>query len=165
MKALLGIERGLGCESAIRLLRRLDFPDLTVDLLHCIESLVTDSRFPDGLGEETPPSSHQATVESDGREALEIAKQFASEQGIRAQTWITSGNPARAIVEFADKHETDLIVVRPSPKGIIRTFLFGSTTRAVVAAANQSVLVVKDGGEALNGIRAVVATDHSPYFD
>ncbi|MCW5947705.1 MAG: universal stress protein [Fimbriimonadales bacterium] len=165
MKALLGIERGSGHENAIRLLRQLDFPDLTVDLLHCIPSSATDSRFPDGLSEEAPPSSHHATLESEGRESLEIAKRFASEHGIQAQTWMTSGNPARALVEFADKHESNLIIVCPSPKGSIRTFLMGSTTRAVVAGANQSILVVKGKSESTNGLKAVIATDHSPYFD
>jgi nucleotide-binding universal stress UspA family protein len=165
MKALLGIESGENYENAIRLLHRLDFPDLVVDLLHCIPSSIADSQFPDGIGEDAPPSSHYASLESEGREALETAKRIASEFGIRTETWITSGNPARALVEFADKHGSDLIVVCPSPKGGIRSFFLGSTTRAVVAAANRSILVVKGKFDASNELKAVIAADHSPYFD
>lgn len=54
-----------------------------------------------------------------------------------------SPSPANAIVAFAEKHGTDLIVIGNKGAGAIERFLIGSVSSQVVIHAPCSVLVVK----------------------
>lgn len=163
MNALVGIDSGGGFEPAIHLLNRLQFPNLHVDLLHCIESNIVSSKFPDEIGPEHPVTEMHEEYEEEGRRALDQAVAYTQSLNIVAETHITYGPPARALIEFADKHKCDLIVIRSFPKSRYSSLFFGSTAKAVVAGANQSILLVKGDVQPEGEINAVVATDHSEY--
>lgn len=163
MKAVVGIDSGGGFDPAINLLARFRFPNLHVDLLHCIESSVVSSRFPDALGPEHPFTEMHEEYEKEGRRALQQAADYASSKGLPCDQHITCGPPARALIEFADRHGSDLIVIRSFPKPFYHALFFGSVARAVVTGAQQSVLIAKGDVAAEGALNVIIATDHSDY--
>ncbi|MGG5316448.1 universal stress protein [Enterococcus sp. AZ072] len=59
------------------------------------------------------------------------------------ETAILSGSPKRRIVEYAKKHEMDLIMIGATGVGAIEKAIIGSTTSYVVNHASCNVMVVK----------------------
>lgn len=54
-----------------------------------------------------------------------------------------SGSPARAIVEYADEVDADLIIVGSRGRGALSTLLLGSVSHGVVHASDRNVLIVR----------------------
>jgi nucleotide-binding universal stress UspA family protein len=88
--------------------------------------------------------------------------------GLTAETRTAHGKAARAIHVAADRFDADLIVVGAGGVGSLTATLLGSVSRAVVADAERSVLVVRgvarervllaaDGSDAARAATAVVA--------
>lgn len=59
------------------------------------------------------------------------------------RTHIVTGSPAQAIVDFADRHDIDLIVMGSRGLGPVKEFFLGSVSHHVVQAAKCPVLIVK----------------------
>ena len=62
--------------------------------------------------------------------------------GLEAESVILKGNPAEKILDFADEHDIDLIVVGSLGKSGIERFALGSVSEKVVRHAKVPVLVV-----------------------
>jgi nucleotide-binding universal stress UspA family protein len=73
------------------------------------------------------------------REAIE----FARMRGLDVEAAIVSGHPAEAIVDYAQRHTVDLIVMGHRGMSDMRRFLVGSVTDRVVDHAPCMVLVVR----------------------
>ncbi len=56
---------------------------------------------------------------------------------------VVEGNPANAILEFAEQNKIDMILMGTLGKGGLERFLLGSVTDKVVRHSKVSVLVVK----------------------
>ena len=62
-------------------------------------------------------------------------------------TEVAQGTPHRTIVEYADGHGVDLIVMATHGREGLERFLLGSVTEKVVRTANVPVMTVRSGGE------------------
>ncbi|AKB50952.1 Universal stress protein [Methanosarcina barkeri str. Wiesmoor] len=80
-------------------------------------------------------------IREEGEEAVNGVKEIA--QGVNLETFILSGRPARAITEFAEQKEVDLIVVGTQGKSGIERFLLGSVADEVIRTAGCPVLTIK----------------------
>ncbi len=65
------------------------------------------------------------------------------QEGVAADSVISEGHPARAIVEAAAKHDCDLIIVGSHGRSGLDRLLMGSVSQQVVIQANCPVLVTK----------------------
>jgi len=80
-------------------------------------------------------------IREEGEEAVNWVKENA--QGVNLETFILSGRPARAIAEFAEQKEVDLIVVGTQGKSGIERFLLGSVADEVIRTAGCPVLTIR----------------------
>jgi nucleotide-binding universal stress UspA family protein len=92
------------------------------------------------LMDETWTTEAREKFEKIGREAT--AYVVAKGAGLEAESVILKGNPAEKIVDFAEEHEVDMIVVGSLGKSGIERFMIGSVSEKVVRNANVPVLVV-----------------------
>ena len=75
---------------------------------------------------------------------VEQAKKLARHYGAEnIKTKVVTGNPAEAIVEFAQQRESDLIVTGSRGFGKLKSLLLGSTSNRVTQLAQCSCLTVK----------------------
>lgn len=107
-------------------------------------------------------------VESAGsavRDLLERLQAQAHDLGIRAEKVLLLGrDPLEMIVEAAEKHRADLIVMgRREKPGLLRRIV-GTTTTKAIGSACCSVLVVPEGA-AMWHKRILLATDGSRFSD
>lgn len=149
---------------ALHILERLRFPSAEVRLLHVVESLLPDKTFPE-LGPDHPLTSLMAERQRLGREELEAARAILAPTGYRVATEIVQGDPARCLIEHSTQWHADLIAAGSSQKGHWGSLFFGSVTKALTAAAEQSILIAKSPPRSDRGLKVILATDHSPYAD
>jgi nucleotide-binding universal stress UspA family protein len=76
-------------------------------------------------------------------EVFEGLRRRAKERGVDLESRILVGHAAEQILRLAADTQADLIVVGHRGRSAIREWLFGSTSRRVVAHAACSVLVVR----------------------
>lgn len=82
------------------------------------------------------------------RKGVEESVQRIKEQAKAAQAKVEvvvqeSPSPAEAIVEYAEKHGIDLIVIGNKGAGAVERFLIGSVSSKVITHSPCSVMVVK----------------------
>jgi len=115
-----------------------------LDLLHVVEEATYPSAY--GLDPLTPDLPN---VQDRAREALET---LAGELDLRTDPvniHVLAGNAARDIVEFADEHEADLIVMATHGRTGLERFLIGSVAEKVVRRAPCPVVTLKSFGKSL----------------
>ncbi len=106
----------------------------------------TVANLPGGADEVTVSVFHAFTDNPAGASAAQVAgvrraRERLEEAGIETTILEGSGDPAEALLEAADDHDADLIVIggrRRSPAG---KALFGSVAQAVILNAERPVLV------------------------
>jgi len=81
-----------------------------------------------------PPEEHLAQ--------LAEAEELLAEVGVAADVRLTAGVPPDEIVEVAEKHDADLIVVGTRDLGFFERVLRGSVSDGVVHRAHCDVLIV-----------------------
>ncbi|WP_010612444.1 universal stress protein, partial [Halococcus hamelinensis] len=85
-----------------------------------------------------------AAFEKAGQEAIDEAVDQAEAAGVCSiEATILEGSPAIAILEYADKHDIDLIVMGTHGRRGIRRYLIGSVAERVVRLASVPVLTVR----------------------
>ncbi len=101
-------------------------------------------------------SNHEALGAS-----LKIAGEHLQTTGIETETILKAGNPAASIIEWADLHETDLIVM--GAKGLRATLgiLLGGVAQQVIENAKTPVMIVRAPFRGLKHLLVVV--DGSTY--
>ncbi len=83
-------------------------------------------------------------LKSAGEQLLNQSKRVAESKGITAlQADIGSGDPASAIVKYADKNQMDLIVIGSRGLGQIESLLMGSVSRKLSNMTKVNCLIVK----------------------
>lgn len=92
-------------------------------------------------------SKHHTTpdkaLEENAREIADAARNLAIQEGLSdVRAFVRSGQPSRAIVEFATKREADLIVLGSRGTGSIDGYFLGSVSHKVTGLASIPVLVV-----------------------
>lgn len=81
--------------------------------------------------------------EKKGHNATSSVVEKAKFVGLEAESAILKGSPAEKILDFADEHEVDMIVVGSLGKGGIERFALGSVSEKVVRHAKVPVLIVR----------------------
>ena len=81
-----------------------------------------------------PPEEH--------REELVHAREYLLSHKVSAEFVLGAGEPAEAILDLADQHHADLIVVGTREPGMAERLLSGSVSRAVARKAHSDVLIV-----------------------
>lgn len=80
--------------------------------------------------------------ERDGARATAAVADLAADRGVEAVTTVEEGVPFRAILEYADEHGVDLVVMGTRGRRGLDV-VFGSTTERVVRRAHVPVLTVR----------------------
>lgn len=98
------------------------------------------------------------------RQALEQAEQTAQEAGARIETILAEGEPFEEIVEAAEAHACDLIVMGVRDRNPAEELLIGTVTRRVIGYSHIAVMVIRAGTE-LRTESLLVAVDGSEAGD
>lgn len=81
--------------------------------------------------------------EQRAKERFERVGAIAEEHGVAAETETVVGRPARAIVEFAEDHDVDGIVMGSHGRDGVSRLLLGSVAESVIRRAPCPVTVVR----------------------
>jgi len=116
------------------------FPDAKITLLTVIDPTVG---FSSGIG---APASAEVWYESAKERAesrLEDARERAAEAGVEVATDIDTGRPARTIVDYAEEHDVDGIVMGSHGRDGVARVLLGSVAETVVRRSPIPVTIVR----------------------
>jgi nucleotide-binding universal stress UspA family protein len=113
--------------------------DAEINVLHVIDSRQYDTSI----------ESAVAPLEAEGEAYVERLEETAADADVPVATAIRVGRPARLILEYADEHDVDLVVMGTRGRGGLQHRLLGSVTDYVVTHAAVPVHVVptRDGPE------------------
>ncbi len=81
--------------------------------------------------------------EKKGHKAISSVVEKAKFAGLEAESIVLKGNPAEEILDFANEHDIDMIVVGSLGKSGIERFAMGSVSEKIVRIAKTPVLVVR----------------------
>jgi nucleotide-binding universal stress UspA family protein len=88
----------------------------------------------------------EASLRGEALDAVERVERTADEAGVTVTTAVREGVPYRAILDYADEHDVDLVVMGTHGKtGRDKLASLGSVTERVVQNTNRPVLVVDIG--------------------
>jgi len=93
------------------------------------------------LGVYPPPSEVDQALQRSGEHALKAAAEVVEGHGLAHTDVIAHGAPANVILDAAEAHEADLIVMGSQGLGAVQRFLLGSVTTRVLHNAPCAVLV------------------------
>jgi nucleotide-binding universal stress UspA family protein len=88
-------------------------------------------------------ASLEALIEKDAKALLAEYATVAEMRGVKAETILASGHPAKIILDIAKIKGADLIVVGSRGLGGVKGLLLGSVSNAVVQNSKVPVMVVK----------------------
>ncbi len=134
-------------------------PGDTVLLVHVID--LGRFRPVKGMKQAATRALEQALglAEKGGRALLTGLEASLTQEGLTVETDLVRGYPAEAVTKLAARRKADVIVIGSRGLTDVRSFLLGSVSRHVVAAAPCPVLVVKKRVPALE--RIIVGVDGS----
>jgi nucleotide-binding universal stress UspA family protein len=118
-----------------------EFPDATLVLLHVINP--AEASY--GAQASVPSFSEEWYEEEKGR-AQNIfgdIEQRASEHGVEVEHAVEVGKPARVIVDFAEEHDIDHIVMGSHGRQGVSRVLLGSVAETVMRRSPVPVTVVR----------------------
>jgi nucleotide-binding universal stress UspA family protein len=78
-----------------------------------------------------------------GSRALDDAAALFDAAAITFARELASGDPATALIEIADRHQCDMIIMGARGLGVVRAALLGSVSQGVLNAARIPVTIVK----------------------
>ena len=112
--------------------------DASLDVLH-----VTDVS---ALPLDAHAESLVRAIEEEGREAVEEITERASRRGVGSVTGaVREGSPHRAIIDYAEENDCDVVVMGTHGRTGLDRYLLGSVTERVTRLADVPVLVVPSG--------------------
>ena len=164
MKAVLGVDLENRWRKSAHFLKAMNYADLEVRLVHAVRSMMPDGQFP-AVGPMHPYGQLIAGLEQYGRGELAKADDFFESAGIPCTTTLHYGDPSQALDQEADDLHADLMVVAAERKSSFGHLFFGSVAKGVLIGASHSVLFAKKEPPEGRGLKAIFATDHSPYAD
>lgn len=163
MKAILGIDSQEHYKPAMCLLSRLGFPKPELTLLHSADPLLPFA--PTLAADAGLQAEYTRTVENLGIDALDKAMDDACAHHFRAKTRLAYGSPSQALIHEAEQTNADLVAVCATHRGRWTSSFLGSVSRALAISCPCSILIAKSPEVPKPPMRAVFATDHSPYSD
>jgi nucleotide-binding universal stress UspA family protein len=143
----------------LTLLRRLAIADPRVDLVHIMPPATPGFwHFDQLLGLREAERQTQKSL----RRAEHFLQERAAEWGAHPDALV--GAPVERLLTLADERHASLIALNGNAKNAVEALFTGSVARSVVSGAARSVLIARPQPAALRPLRAVLATDHSPYM-
>ncbi|QCC55594.1 universal stress protein [Natronorubrum bangense] len=118
-----------------------DDNDATVHTVYVVDSRMTAAASGD------TSTDLERSLEDDGREAVAAVDEQATQRGLDTVSDVRKGTPAKTILEYADEHEIDLIVIGTrgkTPREKVTSL--GSVSERVVDNASIPVFVVRGAG-------------------
>ena len=85
----------------------------------------------------------ESVSQAAGADILEPARAMLTMAGIGFESEVAGGDPAHTIVDIAERHGCDLIVMGARGTGALRSALLGSVSNEVLHAARVPVMIVK----------------------
>jgi nucleotide-binding universal stress UspA family protein len=115
--------------------------DARITVLHVIDPARASYGAQVGL----PPSSEEwfEAEEARAEELFEEVRERAREAGVEVETTTAVGQPSRTIVEYADEHDVDHVVVGSHGRKGLTRVLLGSVAELVVRRSPVPVTVVR----------------------
>jgi nucleotide-binding universal stress UspA family protein len=163
MKAVMGVEPEGVPESALDLLAALQLEDLELTLVYACEPPVFNGGFGASFG--VIQAEAAEAVQKHAHSQLDAFSQRAAEKGIRTESVLTYDAPAHALEATAERISADLVVAHGAHGNSPHAPVLGSVRRALLNSSHRSMLFAKAGPRRASGLRAVYATDHSPYAE
>ncbi len=114
-------------------------PGATLEVLHVFDF----PRFYVAEGFAPIPASVNQDFYELAEKTVEEAKSRLEEAGVTAKVELIQGAPAEAILDYAKKHDNDVIIIGSRGLGGIREFVLGSVSHNVVQHARIPVIVIK----------------------
>jgi len=114
-----------------------------------------------GVPMESSWQSVSTLLTSDAQAALDEVVDIGAERGVTVETEIIEGSPSREIMQAAETHDCDLIVMGTHGRGGLNRLLLGSVTEKVVRDARVPVLTVNVGIEPAEVSSPSTADTHS----
>lgn len=112
--------------------------DATVHALYVIDE-TTRGRGLIGIDHPNPFT----TLRQRGKSATDEIKSRGELAGVKVKPVVLEGIPYEAIIEYANTHDIDLIIMSSHGRSGVRRFIFGSVTEHVTRSADQPVVVVR----------------------
>jgi nucleotide-binding universal stress UspA family protein len=81
--------------------------------------------------------------EEEGRRLVDEVANTAAESTVRCETAVVHGRPHEVIVDYAEQHGVDLVVMGTHGRHGVQRFLLGSVTERVVRTSSIPVLTVR----------------------
>lgn len=140
MKVLLATDGSENAESAVRMLsempngQNVQLTVISVVQMPDLHHVLGDERFKKQF-----LSDCKAKIEP----VFEGIRESLSGKNYQVEHEILEGHPGKMIVEFAEQHEFDLVIVGAVGESLIDRILLGSTSEFVATHATCSVLVVR----------------------
>ena len=95
------------------------------------------------VGPETGAVDLVESFEQMGEDVTAAAATRVRDAGVDATAHVTTGSPHRSILEYADEHGADLIIMGTHGRTGLERYLLGSVTEKVVRTADVPVLTVR----------------------
>ena len=86
---------------------------------------------------------HEQEIQEEGEDILRSAKHILEQNYLTTKTKVLQGDPVKAICEYADVHDFNLIIVGSRDLPGVKKLVGGSVSQKIVREANCPVLVVK----------------------
>jgi len=118
-----------GLESAIHIAKENEASLTAIHVIHDIHGV--KGRLKLELDEEMPPSF------------MLLAKKLASKNGIPFYTRVLTGDPGHEIVNYANTHSIDLIVIGARGISTFKKIFLGSVSSYIMHTAKAAVMVIK----------------------
>ena len=115
-----------------------------IDLLHAYEEIAIPDVY--GVGPVLLPAQ---MVSARIEQALEQLAAEAQHYDVPIRTHVLIGHPALTVIDFADRHETDLIVLATHGWSGLKRLLLGSVAEKVIRMAPCPVFTVRSFGRTL----------------
>jgi len=162
-RIVLGVDGNGAFIPALSLVGRLRFPQPTLSLIHVApENLPIWPMFGDLVKD---ANRYGQIVGNLGCEALHDATTRACGKNLPSDARLLHGEPAQRLVEQSEVEEADLVAVNARSRGARGRSFIGSVSRALAITSRTSVLISKGEVSGHGPIRAVFATDGSPFAD
>ncbi len=130
-----------GLEIAIELAKRFG---AKLHLLHVVRNMQLPKELGRLIEVEKMQESRQNVLNMVGEQVLTQAKRVAESKGVKSiEQDIGTGDPATAIVRYADRNGVDLITVGSRGLGQVEGMLMGSVSRKVSSLAKVPCLIAK----------------------
>lgn len=120
---------------ALHALELAEKHDATVYAIHIIDSNITAY-----LGDDETAAE---SLDSQAESAVGMIERMADSHGTECETAVREGDPAEAILEYAEDIEADLIVAGTHGRSGVKRHLLGSVSERIVRHAECPVLTVR----------------------